>query len=184
MAKVFLRRNVENQEPPAKKEFGKVNSGLPERDRIVEELEEVLPSGDDVVELLDALRHVAERHVAEVERLVNTYLTVKDNLEPIPRAELLARVRDGLVTVLDVRPPEEYAAGHVPGAVNIPLHELEQRLEELGKDQEIVAYCRGPHCVLAFDAVARLREKGLKARRLEDGYPEWKTAGLPVEESA
>lgn len=138
-------------------------------------------SDDDVVHLLDALRRVAERHVAEVERLVNTYLTVKDSLEPIPRAELLARVRDGLVTVLDVRPPEEYAAGHVPGAVNIPLQELEQRLKELSKDQEIVAYCRGPHCVLAFDAVARLREQGLQARRLEDGYPEWKTAGFPVE---
>lgn len=138
-------------------------------------------SGDDVILLLDALRAVAERHVAEVERLVNTYLTVKDSLEPVPRTELLARVRDGLVTVLDVRPPEEYAAGHVPGAVNIPLTELEQRLEELGKDQEIVAYCRGPHCVLAFDAVVRLREKGLKARRLEDGYPEWKAEGLPVE---
>ena len=139
-------------------------------------------SGDDVIKLLDALRAVAERHVTDVQHLVNTYLTVKDNLEPIPRAELLERVHDGLVTVLDVRPPEEYAAGHVPGAVNIPLQELEQRLEELGENQEIVAYCRGPHCVLAFDAVARLREKGLKARRLEDGYPEWKTAGLPVEE--
>ena len=138
-------------------------------------------SGDDVIRLLDALRVVAERHVADVERLVNTYLTVKDSLEPIPRTELLSRVRDGLVTVLDVRPPEEYAAGHVPGAVNIPLSELEQRLEELGKGEEIVAYCRGPHCVLAFDAVARLREKGLKARRLEDGYPEWQAEGLPVE---
>ncbi|MDT8405096.1 metalloregulator ArsR/SmtB family transcription factor [Sulfuriflexus sp.] len=138
-------------------------------------------SGDDVIRLLDALRVVAERHVADVERLVNTYLTVKDSLEPIPRAELLSRVRDGLVTVLDVRPAEEYAAGHVPGAVNIPISELEQRLEELGKGQEIVAYCRGPHCVLAFDAVARLREKGLKARRLEDGYPEWLAEGLPVE---
>ncbi len=138
-------------------------------------------SGDDVIVLLDALRAVAERHVADVERLVNTYLTVKDSLEPVPRAELLARVRDGLVTVLDVRPPEEYAAGHVPGAINIPLAELERRLDELGKEQEIVAYCRGPHCVLAFDAVARLREKGLKARRLEDGYPEWKAEGLPVE---
>lgn len=138
-------------------------------------------SGDDVIALLEVLRLVAERHVSDVERLVNTYLTVKDSLEPVPRSELLARVRDGLVTVLDVRPPEEYAAGHVPGAINIPLQELEQRLEELGKDQEIVAYCRGPHCVLAFDAVARLREKGLKARRLEDGYPEWKAGGMPVE---
>lgn len=138
-------------------------------------------SGNDVIELLDGLRLVAERHVADIERLVNTYLTVKDSLEPIPRAELLERVRDGMVTVLDVRPPEEYAAGHVPGAINIPLSELEERLGELDKNQEVVAYCRGPHCVLAFDAVAQLREKGRLARRLEDGYPEWKTAGLPTE---
>ncbi|MFP4610780.1 MAG: ArsR/SmtB family transcription factor [Thiohalophilus sp.] len=143
-------------------------------------------SSNDVLDLIDALRRVAEHHVAEVERLINSYLTVKDDLEPIPRDELLARARDGHVTVIDVRPSEEYAAGHLPGAVNIPLAELEQHLAELGqdKDQEIVAYCRGPHCVLAFDAVARLREKGLKARRLEDGYPEWKTAGLPVEEQS
>ena len=138
-------------------------------------------SGDDVIGLLDALRGVAERHLADVERLVNTYLTVKDALEPLPRQELLERVRDGLVTVLDVRPAEEYAAGHVPGAVNVPLSELEQYLKALNPEQQIVAYCRGPHCVLAFDAVARFRENGLKARRLEDGYPEWKTAGLPVE---
>ncbi|MGD8936686.1 MAG: metalloregulator ArsR/SmtB family transcription factor [Thiogranum sp.] len=138
-------------------------------------------SGDDVIGLLDALRGVAERHVADVERLINTYLTVKDELEPLPRRELLQRVRDGLVTVLDVRPPEEYAAGHVPDAVNVPLSELENYLDELRPEQEIVAYCRGPHCVLAFDAVASLRQKGLKARRLEDGYPEWKSAGLPVE---
>lgn len=144
-------------------------------------------SGDDIIVLLDALRTVAERHVSDVQQLVNTYLTVKDDLEPIPRAELLQRARDGLITVLDVRPPEEYAAGHVPGAVNIPLHELEQRLGELGNQddacREIIAYCRGPHCVLAFDAVARLRKKGMKARRLEDGYPEWLVAGLPVEKT-
>jgi rhodanese-related sulfurtransferase/DNA-binding HxlR family transcriptional regulator len=138
-------------------------------------------SGDDVIELLDALRGVAERHVADVEKLVKTYLTVKDELEPLPRQELLERVRDGLVTVLDVRPAEEYAAGHVPGAVNVPLSELEKYLEDINVEQEIVAYCRGPHCVLAFDAVASLREKGLNARRLEDGFPEWRTAGLPVE---
>ena len=138
-------------------------------------------TGDDVVQLLGCLRRVAEHHVAEVERLVNTYLTVKDDLEPVPAAELLDRVRQGLVTVIDVRPPEEYAAGHVPGAVNIPLSELESRLRELDPKQEVVAYCRGPHCVLAFDAVERLRKKGLKARRLEDGYPEWKLLGLPVE---
>jgi rhodanese-related sulfurtransferase len=138
-------------------------------------------SGDDVITLLDALRGVAERHVADVEKLVNTYLTVKDELEPLPREELLGRVRDGLVTVLDVRPEEEYAAGHVPGAVNVPLSELERYLEDINPLQEVVAYCRGPHCLLAFDAVAHLRKKGLKARRLEDGFPEWKTAGLPVD---
>ena len=97
-------------------------------------------SGDDVIKLLDALRAVAERHVSDVERLINTFLTVKDKLEPIPRSELLARVRDGLVTVLDVRPEEEYAAGHVAGAVNIPINKLEQHLDELDKNQEIVAY--------------------------------------------
>jgi rhodanese-related sulfurtransferase/DNA-binding transcriptional ArsR family regulator len=138
-------------------------------------------SGDDVIALLDALRNVAERHVADVERLVNTYLTVKDSLEPVPRAELLARVQDDLVTVIDVRPTVEYAAGHIAGATNIPLSELEQHLDQLDPEQEIVAYCRGPHCVLAFDAVAKLREKGFRARRLQDGFPEWKTAGLPVE---
>jgi rhodanese-related sulfurtransferase/DNA-binding transcriptional ArsR family regulator len=141
-------------------------------------------SGDDVVGMLGVLRLVAKRHVAEVERLVNTYLTVKDSLEPITRAELLQRTGDGLVTVIDVRPPEEFAAGHVPGAVNIPLGELEERLDELDEAQEIVAYCRGPYCVLAFDAVARLREKGINARRLEDGYPEWKSAGLPIEQGS
>jgi rhodanese-related sulfurtransferase/DNA-binding transcriptional ArsR family regulator len=138
-------------------------------------------SGDDVLVLFEALRAVAGRHVAEVDRLVNTFLTVKDALEPIPREELLERTRQGMVTVLDVRPPEEFAAGHVPGAVNVPLAELEQYLQQLNPQQEVVAYCRGPHCVLAFDAVAQLREKGLKARRLEDGFPEWKQAGLPVE---
>lgn len=140
-------------------------------------------SGDDVISLLDAQRAVAERHLAEVDRLVNSYLTVKDSLEPIPREELISRVREGLVTVIDVRPAEEYSAGHVTGAINIPLAVLEDRLEELDKSREIVAYCRGPHCVLAFEAVNRIRKKGLKARRLEDGYPEWKIAGLPVEGS-
>ena len=138
-------------------------------------------SGNDVIGLLAALRNVGQRHVADVEKLITTYLTVKDDLEPLPRQELLARVRDGLVTVLDVRPAEEYAAGHVPGAINVPLPELEKHLQTLDPAQEIVAYCRGPHCVLAFEAVDRLRNRGLRARRLEDGYPEWKHAGLPVE---
>lgn len=135
----------------------------------------------DVVELLVALRHAAERHIAEVDRLVDAYLTVKDNLEPVPRAELLERAREGLVTVLDVRPPEEYAAGHLPGAVNVPLTELEKHLKELPKDREVVAYCRGPYCVLAYEAVARLRDEGFRARRLQDGFPEWRIAGLPIE---
>ena len=140
-------------------------------------------SGDDVIDLLTALRAVAERHLADVERLITTYLTVKDDLEPIPREELLARAQDELITVIDVRPPQEYAAGHVPGAINIPLADLEKHLNDFDPNQEIVAYCRGPHCVLAFDAVATLRSKGMRARRLEDGYPEWKRAGLPVEQS-
>lgn len=138
-------------------------------------------SGDEIIDLVNCLRNVAERHLAEVNNLVDTFLISKDSLEPIPREELLQRARQGLVTVLDVRPPDEYAAGHVPGAVNIPLIELEHHLQELDPEQEMVAYCRGPHCVLAFDAVARLREKGLNARRLQDGFPEWKQAGLPVE---
>lgn len=138
-------------------------------------------SDEDVVALLGMLRQVAERHLAEVNQLVTNFLTVKDGLEPIPAQELLQRARDGLVTVLDVRPPEEFRGGHLPGAVNIPLAELEQRLKDLDKEREVVAYCRGPHCVLAFEAVARLRQRGLKARRLQDGFPEWKHAGYPVE---
>lgn len=138
-------------------------------------------SGEDVQVLLNALRTVAETHLAEVDRLVTSYLTVKDDLEPIPRKELLVRAREGSITVLDVRPPEEFSAGHLPGAVNVPIADLEKRLRELDSKQEIVAYCRGPYCVLAYEAVARLRKQGLKARRLEEGFPEWKSAGLPVE---
>ncbi len=140
-------------------------------------------SGDDVINLLDCLRAVAEQRVAEVNQLIATYLTVKDNLEPIASEELLQRVEDGLVTVIDVRPAEEYDAGHLAGAINIPLAELEQQFDKLEASQEIVAYCRGPHCVLAYDAVARLRDRGLLARRLDGGYPEWRVAGLPIEKS-
>ncbi len=138
-------------------------------------------SGDDVIDLFNSLQNVAERHLADVQQLVNTFLTVKDDLEPIPATELLDRVRDGLVTVLDVRPPEEYQSGHVPGAINVPLSELEAHFSQLDTQQEVVAYCRGPHCVLAFDAVEKLRQNGIKAHRMEDGFPEWKSAGLPVE---
>ena len=138
-------------------------------------------NGDDVLPLLDALRTTAERHLAEVKQLIQTFLLSRDELEPVARPELLERVREGLVTVLDVRPPEEYQAGHVPGAINVPLNELEAHLAELDTDHGIVAYCRGPHCILAFEAVARLRKQGFNAARLEDGFPEWRQAGLPVE---
>ena len=140
-------------------------------------------AGDDVVGLLGALRRSAERHIGEVERVMSGYFNERDSLEPITRKELLKRTKEGLVTVLDVRPEEEYAAGHVPGAVNLPLKDLKKRLGELPKDQEIIAYCRGSHCVLAFEAVAELRKRGYTVRRLEEGYPEWRAAGLPVDDS-
>ncbi len=140
-------------------------------------------ASDDVVELLKMIRQISERQLADVGRLVDTYLTIKDQLEPVQRDELLDRVRQGLVTVIDVRPENEYAAGHLPGAINIPPDELQQRLQNIDPDKEVVAYCRGPHCVYSYDAVEMLREKGLSASRLEDGFPEWKSAGFPVESS-
>jgi ArsR family transcriptional regulator len=135
---------------------------------------------DAVLELLAALRRIAERNVAEVERLVRSYFDDRDGLEPVSREELVQRLRAGAVTVLDVRPDDEFALGHLPGAVNIPLQALEARLSELDPSQEIVAYCRGPYCVLSYEAVAALRARGFKVRRLEDGFPEWRAAGLPV----
>ncbi len=140
-------------------------------------------AGDEIVGLLAALGQVGETYLAEVERIVRLYLAQKDDLEPVPAKELLDRARKGLVTVLDVRPPEEFAAGHLPGAVNIPIHELEKRLGELPKRKEVVAYCRGPYCLMSYDAVQLLRKKGLKARRLEAGLPEWRLAGRPMETS-
>lgn len=138
-------------------------------------------AGDDVAHLLSALRDVSEHRVAEVERVLRTWLAHRDELEPVPAREVLERARKGLVVVLDVRPAEEYSAGHLPGAVNIPIHELAQRLKELPRRKEILAYCRGPYCLMSYDAVALLRGKGMKARRLEAGLPEWRAAGLPVE---
>lgn len=130
--------------------------------------------------LMAALSGLAERNLAEVERVRRGYFEARDGMEPVSRAELVERTRAGLVTVLDVRPADEFGMGHVPGAVNIPLDELEARLAELDPGQEIVAYCRGPYCVLAFEAVAALRRRGFAVRRLQDGFPEWKAAGLPV----
>jgi len=137
-----------------------------------------------VLALVTALRHVAERNRAEVDRIVGGYFADRDGMEPVSRQDLLDRVRDGLVTVLDVRPPEEFAFGHLPGAVNIPLDELERRLAELDPSQEVVAYCRSAYCVLSFEAVSTLRARGFRVRRLEDGLPEWRAAGLPVEGTA
>lgn len=134
-----------------------------------------------VVDLLSSLRHVAERTLAEVREVVGGYFRERDAMEAVSREELAARLRDGLVTVLDVRPQDEFASGHLPHAANIPLRDLERRLAELPKDREIVAYCRGAYCVLSFEAVAMLRRHGYVARRLEDGFPEWKCDGLPVE---
>jgi len=142
-------------------------------------------AGDaEVVTLILALGRVGERNVAEVNRVMNDYFYTRDALEAVSRDDLLARLQDGTVTVLDVRPEDEFAVGHLPGALNIPLAELERRLGELPADREVIAYCRGPYCVLSFEAVAALRERGYRVHRLEDGYPEWKAAGLPVETAA
>lgn len=135
---------------------------------------------DAVLDLVSALRRVAERNVAEVEQVIRSYFNDRDSMEPVSREELLEKSRTGVVTVLDVRPADEFALGHLPGAVNIPLRELEARLAQLDRGQEIVAYCRGPYCVLSYEAVATLRARGFKVRRLEDGLPEWRAAGLPV----
>jgi rhodanese-related sulfurtransferase len=142
-------------------------------------------AGDaEVVALIKALGRVGERNVAEIGRVMADYFRARDALEPVSRDDLVLRLHDGMVTVLDVRPEDEFAVGHLPGALNIPLAELERRLGELQADREVIAYCRGPYCVLSFEAVAALRERGYLVRRLEDGYPEWKAAGLPVETAA
>ena len=135
---------------------------------------------DAVLDLLASLRRIAERNVAEVARVVRNYFDARDALEPVSRNELMKRMRSGSVMVLDVRPEDEFALGHRPGAINVPLHALKKRLSEFDRSQEIVAYCRGPYCVLSYEAVAALRAKGFKARRLEDGLPEWRAAGFPV----
>ncbi len=142
-------------------------------------------AGDtEVVALIGALGRVGERNMAEINRVMTDYFRARDALEPVSRTELVSRLHDGPVMLLDVRPQDEFAVGHLPGALNIPLAELERRLGELSADREIVAYCRGPYCVLSFEAVAALRARGYRVRRLEDGYPEWKAASLPIEAAA
>lgn len=136
---------------------------------------------DAVLTMLAAMQKVAERNSGEVERILRSYFHQRDALEPVSRRELTQRMKKGLVTVIDVRPADEFALGHVPGARNIPLGELKRHLAKLDRKTEIVAYCRGPYCVLSFEAVAQLRKLGFRARRLVDGLPEWRAAGLPVQ---
>ena len=141
-------------------------------------------AGADVLELTRVLRTLAERRLGDLDRLVRAFAAERDGLEPISREELKRRIRTGSVVLVDVRPVEEYQAGHIPGALSMPLGELPRRLRELPARNEIVAYCRGPYCVMAFDAVALLRRRGRRARRLVDGFPEWRSAGLPVDGDA
>jgi rhodanese-related sulfurtransferase len=133
-----------------------------------------------VAQLWAAVRDVAAEHVAEIDQLAATYLGDRSKLRTVTRDELARRLRDGDVVVLDVRPVPEYSSGHISGAVSLPLGELIRRLRGVPKDRDVVAYCRGPYCVYADDAVRELNRKGFTARRLIDGYPEWKRAGLPV----
>jgi rhodanese-related sulfurtransferase len=135
----------------------------------------------EVARTVIGLRGLATSQLAELDRVVGQYFTDRDDLDPIGRDELLARAQDGAVTVLDVRPETEFTAGHLPGALSIPVEHLAARLGSLPRDREVVAYCRGPWCVYAYEAVEQLRISGYRARRLVDGFPEWRAAGLPVE---
>lgn len=136
---------------------------------------------DLLLDLTRALRLVAVRRLADLDRLVHSHFGDRTDPEPVGMDELLDRVRSGRVVILDTRPANEYAAGHIAGAISVPVDELKARLAKLPKGKEYVAYCRGPYCIYADRAVAMLRKSGRKARRLADGFPEWKAAGLPVE---
>lgn len=141
-------------------------------------------AGEQVTALWLALEAVASAHVAGIDALVGCYLGDRSDLEAVSREQLLERLAVGDVVVLDVRPEPEYAAGHLPGALNVPLAELELRLAQLPGDLTVVAYCRGPFCVTSDDAVRTLKAAGRRALRLVDGYPEWAAAGLPVEKAS
>ncbi|MBI4953429.1 MAG: metalloregulator ArsR/SmtB family transcription factor [Myxococcales bacterium] len=138
-------------------------------------------AGDEVCTFFFALRALAESRLAEVEQVARAYFEARGAMEAVESEELARRVRKGEVTVLDVRPPEEYRAGHIPGALSIPIGELKARLKELPKDREVVAYCRGPYCVMAVEAVELLRKKGFTAHRLEQGVIDWRARGWRVE---
>ena len=137
-------------------------------------------SDEEIPQMLGCLRRVGERHLAEVSLIVREHFANEDNLRPVNHQELNALLKSGEALVIDVRPPEEYEAGHIPGAINVPLEMLPRRLAEFPSRKEVVAYCRGPYCMLAVEAVKRLRSRGYRARRLEDGFPEWKSEGRPV----
>ena len=139
---------------------------------------------DQVSVFLGALRALAEARLVEMDHVAKTFLADRDELEAVDRDALIKRVKRGEVTVLDVRPVEEYEAGHIPGAVSVPVADLKRRLATLSKSREVVAYCRGPYCVFAFEAVKLLRARGFKAVRLDEGIPEWKARGLRVEASS
>ncbi len=138
-------------------------------------------AGTEVCDFFLAFRHLAESRLAEIERTTRLFLDGKNVLEAVDQATLLKRVRSGEALVLDVRPEQEYRNGHIPGALSVPLAELEQRLAELPRDRQVVAYCRGPYCVMAVEAVEILRRHGHKAARLEIGVPDWRALGLPLE---
>ena len=138
-------------------------------------------AGEEVTRFCLALRQLAQSRTEELQRAAQGFLEERGQLEPVDQEALLARVRRGEVTLLDVRPEEEYRAGHIPGAMSVPLAQLERRLSELPHRHEVVAYCRGPYCVLAIEAVTRLRARGYRAVRLEAGIPDWRARGLPVE---
>jgi len=135
---------------------------------------------EQVCDFYRTLRTLAENRLAEIDSIIRQFNGSQAAMEPIDKRTLLKRVRRAEVTVLDVRPPEEYRAGHIPGAISVPLKELKARLSKLPRDREIVAYCRGPYCVLAINAVKLLRSHGFVAVRLEDGVPEWRAEGLPI----
>lgn len=137
-------------------------------------------SDDEIPQMLGCLRRVGERHLAEVALIMREHFASDEGLRPVDHRELATLLKSSDAVIIDVRPPEEYEAGHIPGAVNIPLKLLPQHLAELPRRKEVVAYCRGPYCMLAVEAVKRLRKHGYRARRLEDGFPEWKAEGRPV----
>ena len=141
-------------------------------------------AGDEVAEFLRSLQSLSRSRLAEVEQVANLYLESRDEMQPVSLAQLRQLIREGAVTVIDVRPRDEYEAGHIPGALSVPVSELHRQLPEIPKRREVVAYCRGPYCVYSLEAVTLLRKRGYRARRAAEGLPDWRAQGFPVEPSA